>query len=108
MKYIIDIDGTICHTKDKDYPNSQPYFDRIDQVNKLYDEGNEIHYWTARGALSGIDWTELTIKQLKNWGCKYHSLKTGKPAYEVWVDDKAVNARQFFFWTQNENTLDRL
>ena len=25
-------------------------YDLIERLNKLYDEGNEIHYWTARGA----------------------------------------------------------
>ena len=45
---------------------------------------------------SGKDWTELTIKQLKEWGCKYHEVKLGKPAYDVWVDDKAINDKGFF------------
>ena len=97
MHYIIDIDNTICLTEPKgDYPNSKPHIKRIEKVNHLYDIGNKITYWTARGANSGIDWTELTIKQLKEWGCKYHEVKLGKPEYDVWVDDKAINDKGFF------------
>lgn len=100
MIYIVDIDDTICVSpldKDgkKDYTKAEPFIDKIEKVNRLYDEGHIIHYWTARGGITGIDWTELTVKQLQNWGCKYHSVKTGKPAYDFWIDDKAINARDF-------------
>ena len=50
--YIIDIDGTICDTIKSDYYNSIPIRDNIDIFNNLYDTGNEVHYWTARGANS--------------------------------------------------------
>jgi hypothetical protein len=101
MIYIVDIDETICSTplKDgiRDYENSTPILDRIAKINKLYDEGHTIKYWTARGSGSGIDWTELTNKQLIEWGCKFHEARLGKPSYDVWVDDKAVNDKDFFF-----------
>lgn len=89
MTYIVDIDNTICFTEGSDYINSEPYPIRIDKINELYDEGHEIIYWTARGGNSGIDWTELTTKQLKEWKCKYHELRMWKPKYDVWIDDKA-------------------
>jgi hypothetical protein len=94
--YMVDIDDTICSTTDKDYHNSVPYMDRIKRLNNLYDDGHEIHYWTARGTSSGIDWLEHTTKQLDSWGCKYHSIKVGKPSYDVWIDDKAINSEDFF------------
>ena len=102
MKYIIDIDGTICKEVlnddgSKDYSKQIPQYDRIQKINKLYDEGNEIKYWTARGAVSGLDWGELTKNQLKDWGCKYHKLSVGdKPHYDLWIDDKAINSEEFF------------
>ncbi len=102
MIYIVDIDGTICKeiflsNGKKDYKNHVPMQDRIDKVNKMFDEGHEIHYWTARGATSGIDYTELTKQQLQSWGCKYTSLRVGdKPHYDIWVDDKAHNSEEFF------------
>jgi hypothetical protein len=96
MKYIVDIDNTICISKNGDYKHSQPLFERIEKINKLYALGHEIHYWTARGSNSGIDWLELTLQQLSNWGCKYTTAKTGKPAYDIWIDDKAINAITYF------------
>lgn len=96
MKYTVDIDNTICETQGNDYPNSKPLLDRIQKINTLYDAGHEIHYWTARGSNSGVDWLQLTLEQLKVWGCKYTTAKTGKPAYDIWIDDKAINAEQYF------------
>ena len=96
MKYIIDIDNTICYTFTGDYPNSKPIGYNIDKINRLYKEGHHITYWTARGSNSGIDWAELTKTQLDTWGCLYHELKLGKPVYDVWIDDKAINARDYF------------
>lgn len=101
MIYIVDIDETICYYKyDSDgkrkYEEALPNTKRIERINKLYDEGNTIIYWTARGSSSGIDWSDLTIKQLKSWGCKYHEARRGKPSYDVWIDDKAFNDKDFF------------
>jgi hypothetical protein len=90
MIYIIDIDGTICFSPPSgDYTQSQPIQKRIDRVNQLYDQGNVIIYWTARGMSRGLDFSELTERQLKQWGCKYNDLRMRKPVYDVWVDDKA-------------------
>jgi len=101
MIYMVDIDGTICRTPKvglaHDYENSTPITHRIDKINKLYDQGNIILYWTARGSGSGIDWTELTTKQLNDWGCKFHEVRLGKPSYDVWIDDKAIGDRFYFY-----------
>lgn len=96
MKYIVDIDGTICNNTNGDYANAKPYTKRIDYFNKLYDMGNEIHYWTARGSGSGKDWKDVTLQQLTDWGVKYNTANTGKPSYDIWIDDKALNADEFF------------
>jgi hypothetical protein len=106
LKYIIDIDGTICSITLKedgsvDYTKSEPYVDRIAHFNKLYDEGHEVHYWTARGSASGIDRTELTYQQMKEWGVKYTSLQLKKPSYDIWIDDKAINADMYFYEEDN-------
>lgn len=97
MKYIVDVDGTICNNTHGEYNLAQPFADRIDYFNSLYDVGHEIHYWTARGSNSGLDWLELTIKQLQQWGVRYTSAKVGKPAYDVWIDDKAFNANTYLY-----------
>ena len=105
--YIIDIDGTICSlelykrkdgTIDNDENLAKPFYGRIAHFNKLYDEGNEIHYWTARGTSTKEYEKKLTLtkKQLADWGVKYTTLKVGKPAYDVWIDDKAGNVNNYF------------
>lgn len=96
MKFVVDIDGTICTNTNGDYQNAEPYMNRIEHFNKLFDEGHEIHYWTARGGNSGIDWTLLTRQQFANWQVKYTTLKLGKPVYDAWIDDKAYNVEAFF------------
>ena len=62
------------------------------KINKLYDEGHEIVYWTARGSATGIDWYDFTKNQLLKWGVKYHKFITGKPEYDIFIDDKNINA----------------
>jgi len=39
---------------------------------------------------------ELTEKQLKDWGCKYHELIMGKPHADYFIDDKGINSDEFF------------
>jgi len=98
--YIVDIDDTICRTPKTDgipqYDKSEPIQYRIDMINELYDAGNTIIYWTARGSSSGIDHTELTQQQLASWGVKCHDIRLGKPSYDIWIDDKAFNDEAFF------------
>jgi hypothetical protein len=31
------------------------------------------------------------IQQLDAWGVKYHELRLGKPVYDLFIDDKAMN-----------------
>lgn len=94
--YIVDIDNTICISSNSDYANSKPIFERIAKINKLYDDGNTIIYWTARGGNSGIDWTDKTHSQLAAWGCKYNEIRMNKPVYDLWIDDKAINSEEYF------------
>lgn len=97
MIIFVDIDETICTAvKDGDYSKAKPIIDNITKVNSLYDNGNQIVYWTARGTGSGIDWREITEKQFKKWGVKYHELKFGKPIYDLFIDDKNINSETFF------------
>lgn len=99
MIIYIDIDQTICHSPDAPhYQTSQPIIENINKANELYDQGHTIVYWTARGATTGIDWRELTEKQFKEWGVKFHDLKFGKPHYDIFIDDKNMNTRD---WDNN-------
>ena len=101
MVVYIDIDETICGynpPEDRDYNKAIPNIPNIIKANKLYNEGHTVVYWTARGAVSGIDWTELTKEQLNKWGAKHHELRLDKPFYDVFIDDKNINFKD---WKDN-------
>ena len=97
MIIYVDIDETICKSPDsREYQHAAPIVTNIEKINELYDAGNTIVYWTARGTGSGKDWREVTEKQFKKWGVKYHDLKFGKPIYDLFIDDKNKNSERFF------------
>ena len=103
LVFYIDIDNTICsYSEDLDYSKATPRPERIQKINSLYDQGNTIVYWTARGTGSGMDWRGVTEKQFADWGVKYHELKFGKPIYDLFVDDKNINAERFFDDTKKD------
>lgn len=93
--FCFDIDGTLCTNTEGDYLNAEPFQDRIQRVNQLYDQGWGIILFTARGSTTGIDWLVPTEKQLQGWGVKYHQLRLGKPFADLHIDDKAVNSELF-------------
>lgn len=96
MIIYVDIDETICNSPDsRDYSLAVPIKEAIDTVNQYYEEGHTIVYWTARGTGSGIDWTEVTLNQFEKWGVKYHDLKFGKPIYDIFIDDKNINSKDW-------------
>tara|TARA_B100002051_G_C16180662_1_gene367195 strand:- start:119 stop:409 length:291 start_codon:yes stop_codon:yes gene_type:complete len=95
MIYCFDIDGTIC-SQEVDYSDAKPYFDRIKEVNTLYDQGNEIVFFTARGFKTGIDWKKITESQFEEWGVKYHRLEFGKPNADIYIDDKSKDVFGWF------------
>ena len=91
MNIYVDVDNTITKTVGMDYENAEPVFKKISIINGLYDKGHTITYWTARGSVSGINYYDLTKKQLDEWGVKYHNFMVGKPPYDIFVDDKTIN-----------------
>ncbi len=99
---MIDLDNTLCRTvKDKNgkwkYFNASPYHDRIKKVNELWESGNRIIIETARGCNSKINYYSETFDQLRSWGLKFHSLRTGvKFGADYYIDDKAINSEDFF------------
>jgi hypothetical protein len=104
MIIYVDIDHTICTYDENtlEYSKAKPLHERINKINKLYEEGNKIIYWTARGTKTGIDWRTVTEKQFQDWNVKYHELKFGKPVYDLFIDDKNINSEAFF---KNDNNL---
>ena len=104
MIYVFDIDQTICLTTNGDYNKSKPMQSRIDKVNELYDEGHTIIFQTARGmgrSNNNVVWCykkfyDFTKNQLSGWGVRYDDLFMGKPAADIYVDDKGVKDVGFF------------
>ena len=98
---LVDVDETICfYSGKRQYNLAEPHEENIAKINKLYDEGWYVVYWTARGGSQksislGKCYYEFTWNQLESWGCKFHDLSTGskgkyiKPACDMVIDDKA-------------------
>jgi trehalose-6-phosphatase len=94
MIVCFDIDGTICDSSEG-YEKSKPFANMIDHINDLYDEGHIIKIYTARGKASGVDWEQFTIRQLFIWGLHYHEIHFNKPSADLYIDDKAVNIKDY-------------
>jgi capsule biosynthesis phosphatase len=94
-----DVDNVICETNIvRDYSKSIPIKKNIKIINEAYNNGFSIILYTARymGRCKG-DITKvkkqikpLTLKQLKNWGVKYHKIYFGKPSFDLFIDDKSL------------------
>lgn len=97
MIIFVDIDETVCYYEGKrDYKLAKPYYERIEKINKLYKDGNTIVYWTARGSVTQQNWFQITYEQLNEWKCNFHELRMGKPAYDLFIDDKNINSDEYF------------
>tara|TARA_B100000902_G_scaffold345295_1_gene351245 strand:+ start:2189 stop:2518 length:330 start_codon:yes stop_codon:yes gene_type:complete len=102
-KYVFDLDHTLCDPPYNEeekrwmYFEAEPFRDRIEVVNKLWEAGHHIIVETARGCDSKINYYERTFDQLRSWGLKFHTLRTGvKFSATYYIDDKAINSEDFF------------
>jgi hypothetical protein len=95
--YLIDIDGTICDDIPNEEPERmvtcEPYPDAIEILNKWYEEGHIITFFTSRTE----EHREITETWLKKNGFKYHGLLVGKPrgGNYHWIDNHLVKATRF-------------
>lgn len=92
---VFDIDGVIAENWNGDYENAPPVPEGIEAVNKTYDAGYNVTLFTARFGKRhpGFQYQygyEVTINWLRKHGVKFHKLILGKPAGDIYVDDKAV------------------
>ena len=95
--YLIDIDGTICD----DIPNEEPermatakvFPDALEILNKWYDEGHIITFFTSRLE----EHREITTKWLNDYGFKFHGMVMNKPrgGNYHWVDNHIVRATRY-------------
>lgn len=97
--FLIDIDGTICD----DIPNEEPermitasvYQDALETINRWFDEGHEITFFTART----LEHKDVTEEWLQKHGFRYHGVIYGKPRYNGkayhWIDNRPVKATTY-------------
>jgi hypothetical protein len=104
MLIYVDIDNTICYSKGLEYNLAEPKLENINKVNKMFNDGHKIVYWTSRGTKTGKQLFLLTLNQLQKWGCKFHELRMGKPAYDLFIDDKNLNA--LYHW--NDDNVNKI
>lgn len=104
MNYVFDLDGTLCTNTNGKYELAEPLRERINLVNSLYQNGNKITIFTARGMHTFKGdvkkvyevYYEFTKNQINNWGLMYTELILGKPAGDIYVDDKGVKDEDYF------------
>ena len=101
MRIVIDIDGTICEEMSTfERALAKPKKGAIISVRKLKNQGHFIILYTARG------WAEyeMTHFWLTNCGIPFDVLLMGKPIYDIWIDDRAL---EFTNWDDiNERLRD--
>ena len=95
--YLIDIDGTICD----DIPNEEPermkdanvYPQALETLNKWFDEGHIITFFTSRIE----EHRNVTVEWLNKHGFKYHALLMNKPrgGNYHWIDNHIVRATRY-------------
>lgn len=95
--YLIDIDGTITDDVPNEEPERmatcEPFPDALHTLNKWYEEGHIICFFTSRTEEHRL----VTETWLKKHGFKYHSLLMGKPrgGNYHWIDNHLVKATRY-------------
>ncbi len=102
MTIIVDMDGVIC-TEEKTFerPLAKVRRGAREGMRALRKQGHTIIIYTARS------WSEfrVTAEWLKRHGIVYDALLMGKPVYDVWLDDRAM---QFTDWNKSVKALAAL
>jgi len=101
--YLIDIDGTVTDDVPNEEPERmkyvQPFPDALDILNRWYDEGHIITFFTSRTEAH----REVTEEWLNRHGFKYHGLLMNKPrgGNYHWIDNHIVKATRYVDrWTE--------
>ena len=95
--YLIDIDGTITDDVPNEEPERmetcQPFPDALETLNKWYDEGHVITFFTSRTEEN----REVTMNWLNKHGFKFHGLLMNKPrgGNYHWIDNHLVRATRY-------------
>ncbi len=99
LTIMVDLDGVIC-TEEPTFerPLAQPLPGAREALAQLKAAGHTIVVYTARG------WAEYkaTRQWLDDHGMSYDALHMGKPIAHVWIDDRAL---QFRNWSETLSQL---
>ncbi|MDI9210776.1 MAG: capsular biosynthesis protein [Clostridium butyricum] len=119
MKFIFDIDGTICPIKQsgEKYEDLVPYNDIVAKLREYHSNGAKIALFTSRNMNSyngniGIinKYTaKILLDWLEKWEIPYDEIVYGKPwpGHEgFYVDDRSVRPDEFLKYSPSE--LDKI
>jgi len=112
--FLIDIDGTICDDIPNEdshlYTSAKPFPDALRIINKWYNEGDIITFFTARESKDRT----VTEKWLEKNGFKYHGLVMDKPRIKEgqtyhWIDNKPTKATTYLgTWSELKEVEKRI
>ena len=96
MRLVFDLDESLCTGRHQD---AQPIEGMGELLRALRAQGHQVIIQTARGmgtsqgsvgkaiALVGL----ITLQQLQDWGFEYDEILFGKPAGDLYYDDKMTD-----------------
>ena len=111
-KFCFDLDGTICHTKQKNqnYIDVLPIKGAVETIQQLKSNGHYIIIYTARNMLTYnnnigkiiANQSGIVIKWLELHEIPYDELHFGKPLADFYIDDKGI---KFNNWEEIKNLI---
>lgn len=100
MRICFDLDDTLC--VGKPYQYAKPHYWARQVLEDLKADGHTIIIYTARGmgssggciGIATANVARLTLEQLGSWGFIYDEIYFGKPAADLYIDDKSFSIIQ--------------
>jgi len=96
VRICFDLDETLCYGDG--YFGLKPFPRAAELLKRIRAEGHTVIIYTARGmgscngnvGLATAKMAHLTFEQLEEWGFEYDEIYFGKPAADLYVDDKSI------------------
>lgn len=115
IKFIVDIDGTLCPVKrtNERYEDLIPYSEMVDRLNYYKDNGAKIVLFTSRNMKSyqgnigmiNVHTARILLEWLDKWKIPYDEIIYGKPwpgDCGYYVDDRAVRPKELLQYSLDE------
>ena len=97
FRWCFDLDGTVCDTEYErgtwNYKKCTPRKDMIERINQLYELGDYILIFTARGSSESEDRVsqlKAVEKWLNNYGIYYDRITSEKLPAFAYIDDLGI------------------